>query len=66
MPHITVRTPKELRNSIEEICRVVYETEKISSCVKEILWDVVAAYKKLKPTREAVQRSLIEILRKRM
>jgi len=62
---IAARIPKDLKEQVLAVCKDIYEIETVSGCIKEILRDVVYAYRRLKPTRESLQRTLIEILRKK-
>ena len=62
---IATRIPKDVHEKLVLVCRDVYGITAISTCLKEIVFDVIAAYNKIKPTRETLQQTLLELLRKR-
>ena len=62
---IATRIPKDVHEKLVLLCRDVYKTNAISTCLKMIVYDAIEAYERLRPSRERLQQTLLELLRKR-
>jgi len=65
LTYVAAKVPEDLLEEFLEVCMAVYETKTVSGCIREMMKEFVKAYRRLKPTKEAMQRTLLEMLKSR-
>jgi len=65
MTVVSAKVSKKLLEEFLEVCRAVYGKKTVSSCIREAMIEIVRAYQRIRPTKETMQRTLLEMLKSR-
>jgi len=60
---VSTRIDKNTREKLLEMCIAIYGKNKVGPCLKELIRDALLAYYRIRPTRETLQRTILDLLK---